>query len=99
MFWNVYIRARDKSTYEAVAPDLPECTVTSSTKSRALTDIHLLIESRIAEFLGRGAEVPESRQAKDIQQSVSVKGAEWFSIHINLAHLKAVAKHQGGRWN
>jgi hypothetical protein len=97
MFWNVCIRSHGENSYEAVVPDLPGCRVTSDTKARALVDIHLLIESRIAEILGTGEAMPDAKELEELQQTVA--DAEWLSIHVNLAHLEAVARHQAGRWS
>jgi predicted RNase H-like HicB family nuclease len=98
MDWAAYIRKRGTNDFEAVAPDLPDCAVNCETKARALTDIHLLIETIISRLLGQNSEIPRPRTQTEIQQSTPVADAEWFSIHINLAHLQAVARHQAGRW-
>jgi predicted RNase H-like HicB family nuclease len=100
MFFSVRIRKSGENRYEASVPDLPGCRVESPTKARALTDVHLAIETLIAELLGKGRSVPESSPASNRESNPDSndEGAEWFSVHINLAHLEAVAIHQAGRW-
>jgi len=98
MYFAVCIRRCDENSFEALVPDIPGCAVNGLTTARLLTDIHLAIEVKIAEILGKGDTVPAPRGQQELQNETRYIGCEWFSVHINVAHLRAVAKHQVGRW-
>ena len=99
MYFAVCIRLLDENSYEALVPDIPGCTAKGVTAARLLTDIHLAIEVKLAELLGKGGSVPSPRHLRDFQNETRYRGCEWYSVHINVDHLRGVAKHQTGRWN
>jgi predicted RNase H-like HicB family nuclease len=98
MFFSIYVRRDSANRYEASVPDLSGCTVVSESRNRALTDIHLAIETRVAKLLGSESTIPASRSIQELRQDDDFGDGELFEIHINLDHLRAVASHQAGRW-
>jgi predicted RNase H-like HicB family nuclease len=98
MFFTVCLSDNGENRYVAIVPDLPGCKVVCESKARALTDIHLAIETRIAALLGNGEATPQPRSIEKLRTHTEFAGDEFFSIHINLDHLQAVAIHQAGRW-
>ena len=98
MFFTVCVRRDGTNGYKAIVPDLPGCAVISASKARALTDIHLAIETRIAELLGNEKTTPLPRPIEELQLDNEFADGELFAVHINLDHLQAVANHQAGRW-
>jgi predicted RNase H-like HicB family nuclease len=91
----------EQNRYRAEVPDLVECHANGPSVARALTDVHLAIEVRLAELLGKGQSVPVPRTLDECRQSALQGGetsGEWFLVHINRDHLHAVATHQTGRW-
>jgi predicted RNase H-like HicB family nuclease len=98
MFFTICVRRDGANNYKAIVPDLPGCTTTSVSKARALTDIHLAIETRIAELLGNEKTMPLPRPIEELQLDKEFAEGELFAIHINLDHLRAVAVHQADHW-
>jgi predicted RNase H-like HicB family nuclease len=98
MFFTIYLCHDDANGYRAMVPDLPACEVVSESKARALTDIHLMIETHVAALLGHGKEIPLSRSVEQFPRDGEYSAGELFAVHINLDHLRAVAVHQSGRW-
>ena len=80
-------------------PDIPACRAKGPTTARVLTDINLAIEVEMAKLLGRGDTAPAPRRLLELQNDERYTGCEWFSVHINIAHVRAVASHQAGRWS
>ena len=81
-----------ESGFRAECPDVPGCVVTGSTLDRTLTAARLTLEANLAAALGRGEAAPEPSPARDEEPG-------WYTVHINLAHLQALARHQQGRWD
>ncbi len=98
MFFTIGVRRDGANNYKATVPDLPGCTAISASKNRALTDIHLAIETRIAELLGNEKTMPLPRPIEELQLDNEFAQSELFAIHINLDHLRAVAVHQADHW-
>ena len=98
MFFTICVRRDGANNYKAIVPDLPGCAAISASKARALTDIHLAIETRIAELLGNEETMPLPRPIEDLQLDSEFAEGELFAMHINLDHLRAVAVHQADHW-
>ena len=98
LYIGVCLRQRDSGSWEAEAPDLAACRVTGASSGEALARIRLALEAAIAERLGREEELPVPRTLEQLQAELPDQG-EFFSVHINLRHLKALARHQFGRWH
>ena len=101
MEYPVRIFCNEQDSYRAEVPDLAECVASASTIARALTDIHLAIEVKLAALLGKGEPIPVPRSLEECRQVSRQRdetSGEWFLVHINRDHLHAVATHQSGRW-
>ena len=85
------------SAFRVIAPDLPGCEVTAASRETALPTLRLAIEGRITEFLLAGQPLPETREGTLPPGRPDLAGAEALTIHINVAHLVALANHQRGR--
>jgi predicted RNase H-like HicB family nuclease len=83
--------------FRATVPDLPGCEATGTELDPTLTRVHLKIEGCISEFLIAGAELPEPATLDAVRQRPENAGLACYEIHINLTHLRAVARHQAGR--
>lgn len=85
----------------AIAPDLAHCDLTGSTEQEVLPRLRLAIEGELTRLLLAGEALPDSRNgapAPDFSPAGSFGGpARWLTIHINLGHLQALARHQANR--
>ena len=82
----------------AVAPDLRNCDLRGSTEQELLPSLRLAIEGELTRLLLAGETLPDSR---DGQPHPGFHGpgtpgpkVRWLHVHINLAHLQALAQHQ-----
>jgi len=98
LYIGVCLEQQDSGSWAANAPDLPGCEVQGSSSGEALARVRLALEGRIAERLGRGEALPEPRGLDELRATDNGAG-EYFSVHMNLRHLKALARHQAGRWD
>lgn len=97
LYIGVCLQQQESGSWKADAPDLPGCEVRGDSSGEALARVRLALEGRIAERLGRGEALPEPRGLDELR--AADKGAgEYFSVHMNLRHLQALARHQAGRW-
>ena len=97
LYMGACVRQRDSGSWQAECPDLPGCRADGASEGEALARIRLAIEVRIAELLGRDEELPVPRSLDTLRENAPDAG-EYFSVHINLRHLGALARHQSGRW-
>jgi len=67
MFFTIGVCRDGANNFKAIVPDLPGCTTISASMVRALTDIHLAIETRIAELLGNEKTMPLPRPIEEPQ--------------------------------
>jgi predicted RNase H-like HicB family nuclease len=86
----------------ALAPDLPGCDLKGHTKQELLPRLRLAIEAAITERLLTGQPLPDTRDGHPPPGGLpeDLRGIaerpNWLQIHINVAHLVALAAHQGG---
>ncbi len=97
MLFPVVIRTDTEGRLHASVPDLPGCEAQGSELGRTLTRAHLKIEGRISQMLIDGEALPEPATLTETRQAVENNAAACYEIHINLTHLRAVAKHQAGK--
>ncbi|MGI9331477.1 MAG: type II toxin-antitoxin system HicB family antitoxin [Gammaproteobacteria bacterium] len=97
LYIGVRLKQQKSGNWGADAPDVPGCEVRGDTSGEALARVRLALEGRIAERLGRGESLPEPRGLDELQAAEN-SGGEFFSVHMNLRHLQALARHQAGRW-
>ena len=97
LYIGVCLKQQDSGSWTADAPDLPGCEVRGDSSGEALARVRLALEGRIAERLGRDEALPEIRGLDELRAADN-SGGEYFSVHMNLRHLQALARHQAGRW-
>ena len=79
----------------ALAPDLPACDLTGQTEQELLPRLRLAIEGTLTELLLARKPLPETREGQPAPAArASLPTARWLTIHINVAHLAALAAHQ-----
>ncbi|HJP05803.1 MAG: hypothetical protein CL799_07555 [Chromatiales bacterium] len=93
----VVIQKEADGQFRGTVPDLPGCEATGAELGPALTRVHLKIEGRISELLIAGETLPEPNTLDAIRQRPENRELACYEIHINLTHLRAVARHQAGR--
>ena len=97
LYIGVRLRRVAPEQWEVTAPDLPECRTTGRSSGEALARARLALEGLIAARLGREEPLPQPR-SRDQLLAEDPTGVEYFEVHINLRHLRALARHQAGRW-
>lgn len=85
----------------ALAPDLENCDLVGTTEQELLPRLRLAIEGELTRLLLAGLALPDprgGRPAAGIEgKSAGPDSTRWLTVHINLAHLEALARHQAGR--
>jgi hypothetical protein len=81
----------------AEPPDLPGCGRAAATEASLLPMVRLAIEDELTRRLLAGEALPETRDGDPPAASPPRAGLRWLTIHINLDHLRALARHQRGR--
>jgi hypothetical protein len=59
--------------------------------------VRLAIEDVLTQRLLDGTPLPDTRDGTPPADYPVLPGLRWLTIHINLAHLRALAEHQRGR--
>jgi predicted RNase H-like HicB family nuclease len=83
--------------FRASVPELPVCVVAGANLSTVLPQLRLAVESELTRRLLAGEALPPARDEGDQRSSHLPTGGQWLTVHINVAHLEAVATHQRGR--
>jgi hypothetical protein len=98
MLYAVALLTTANGTLRAVAPDLDHCDLTGTTEEELLPRLRLAIESELTRVLIAGTALPESRDGRPAPgfggNNPGSGRVRWLTVHINLAHLKALARHQ-----
>lgn len=81
----------------AVAPDLEHCDLTGNTEPELLPRLRLAMENELTRLLLAGTPLPDSREGRPPAGLALPGPVRWLHLHINLAHLEALARHQRGR--
>lgn len=81
----------------AEPPDLPGCGRAAATEASLLPMVRLAIEAECTRRLLAGEALPETRAGAPPVAGPPRPGLRWLTIHINLDHLRALARHQRGR--
>jgi hypothetical protein len=81
----------------AEPPDLPACGRAAATEASLLPMVRLAIEDELTRRLLAGEPLPETRDGVPPAGNPVHRGPRWLTIHINLDHLRALARHQRGR--
>lgn len=94
MLVTVMITATPPGRFTATVPDLPGCVLTDGDQGSLLARTRLAIEGRLIDALLAGEELPVARDPADWRADGRFAGARALQVHMNLAHLRAVARHQ-----
>jgi hypothetical protein len=85
----------------AVVPDLQNCDLLGATEQELLPKIRLAAENELTRLMLAGSNMPDPRDGRPMPgfQPGGAPGqpVRWLNLHINLAHLDALARHQAGR--
>jgi hypothetical protein len=85
----------------ALAPDLQNCDLTGSAQQELLPRLRLAMESELTRLILAGTALPDARDGRPLPGFVGISAGSsavrWLTIHINLAHLQALARHQAQR--
>ncbi len=94
MFISIAIQQQAPGRIRATAPDLPGCSLEDAEVASACARLRLAIEGYLADLLLAGEPVPEPRSLVQWRDDAKLAGADWYEMHINIAHIEAVARHQ-----
>ena len=101
MLYAVALLTTADGRLRAVAPDLNHCDIVGTTEQELLPRLRLAIEGELTRLLLAGTALPESRGGRPASgfggTDASADAIRWLTVHINLAHLEALARHQAGR--
>lgn len=101
MLFAVAVASARSGTLRAWAPDLPGCEVSGKNPCTVLPQLRLAIERGLTELLLEGTALPDTRGGRPPGDgpdgptgTAGATAVRWLSIHINVAHLEALARHQ-----
>ena len=81
----------------AAAPGLAGCERMAATEEALLPMVRLAIEDAVTALLAAGRPLPDTREGVPPPGFAVQPGSRWLTIHINVDHLEALARHQRGR--
>jgi hypothetical protein len=81
----------------AVVPDLPDCELSGQLEQELLPKLRLLVEDELTRLLMADRPLPDTRDGTAPTDHRDLAPARWISLHINLPHLEALARHQRRR--
>jgi hypothetical protein len=81
----------------AVAPDLANCDLEGNTEQEVLPRLRLAVEAEITRLLLASIPLPDTGDGRPPAAYEAPASARWMTLHINVAHLEALARHQRGR--
>ena len=96
MLFSVALIKNPDGSLRAVAPDLPDCELNGDTEHELLPRLRLLVEDKITCLLMANRPLPDPRPGTPPDR-MDLAPARWLSLHINLTHLEALARHQARR--
>lgn len=101
MLYAIALLANADGTLRALAPDLDHCDLAGTTGEELLPRLRLAIEAELTRLLVAGLPLPGSRDGlppDDVDKRLEAgSGVRWLTVHINLRHLEALARHQAPR--
>lgn len=97
MLFAIALLPTTEGRLRAVAPDLDHCDLTGATEPELLPRLRLAMENELTRLLLAGASLPDTRDGRPPAVSPFHGPVRWLNLHINMAHLEALARHQRGR--
>lgn len=97
MNFAIALEQRPDGTIRAHAPDLPGCETQGDTHASVLPTLRLAMEARITALLLAGTPLPPTRDGRPPAPVAAGGPVRWVTIHLNVAHLAALAAHQRSR--
>ena len=97
MLFNVALMKSPDGRLRAVVPELPTCELSGNAEHELLPKLRLLVEDHITCLLMADKPLPDARSGTPPADRPDLAPARWLSLHINLAHLEALARHQRHR--
>jgi hypothetical protein len=98
MLYAIALLTTADGALRALAPDLEHCDLVGFTEQELLPKLRLAIEGELTRLLLAGTALPESRDGRPDPGSSAIGATpgtvRWLTVHINLAHLEALARHQ-----
>jgi hypothetical protein len=97
MLFSVALMNTTDGKLRAVVPDLPDCESIGHLEQELLPRLRLLVEDALTCLLMAGKPLPDTRDGAVPTDRQDLAAARWCSLHINLPHLEALARHQRHR--
>jgi hypothetical protein len=97
MLFSVALMETPDGRMRAVVPDLPDCESVGHLEQELLPKLRLLVEEALTCLLMAGKPLPDTRGGAVPTDRQDLAPARWLSLHINLPHLEALARHQRHR--
>jgi len=101
MLYAVALLTTRDGALRALAPDLDNCDLTGTTEQELLPRLRLAIESELTRLIQAGLALPAARDGRPVsgfrETGAGPAQVRWLTVHINLAHLQALARHQAQR--
>ncbi len=97
MLFSVALMKTTDGGLRAAVPDLPACDLGGRTEQELLPKLRLRVEDEITCLLMANKPLPDTRLGAPPSDYVAQDPVRWLSLHINLAHLEALARHQQRR--
>ena len=97
MLFSIALMETTDGRVRAVVPDLPGCESIGHLEQELLPKLRLLVEEALTCLLMAGKPLPDTRDGAVPTDRQDLAPARWCSLHINLAHLEALARHQRQR--
>lgn len=93
MLFAIALSKANHGLLRAHAPDLLNCDLTGATEEEVLPRLRLAIEGELTRLLLAGAPLPDARNGEPLPERVQPP-VRWLTVHVNIAHLEALARHQ-----
>jgi len=101
MLFAIALLTTADGSQRAIAPDLANCDLTGMKEQELLPKLRLAIEGELTRLLLAGAALPDSRNGEPPPGFSPAGGFQeaprWLTVHVNIDHLQALARHQAGR--
>jgi hypothetical protein len=94
MLFSVALMETSDGRLRAIVPDLPACELSGQLEQELLPKLRLRVEDELTSLLMAHRPLPDTRNGAMPADREDLAPARWISLHINLVHLEALARHQ-----